>query len=251
MRIFGFLIVFSLIIVACAPAPAETPMLEEQMDEKVAEMPVDAMDDTHPEQIGSDEAAGGISADEMKEASPGEMTDKSGDEMMDTPEENVADESAGEIALSEAPDWFKASLTDLHSGDPFTIDALAGKVILVETLAQWCSNCLRQQQQVLELHNQLGQRDDFISLGLDIDPNENAETLKAYVERNGFTWTYAVSPPEVSREISRLYGDQFLNPPSTPMLIIDRQGEVHLMPFGIKSAADLMSALEPFLKSET
>jgi hypothetical protein len=51
----------------------------------------------------------------------------------------------------------------------------------------------------------------------------------------------------VAREIAALYGDQFLNPPSTPMLIIDRRGQVHPLPFGIKSAADLRQALEPFL----
>ena len=88
------------------------------------------------------------------------------------------------------------------------------------------------------------------SIGLDIDPNEDAVTLKNYIERNGFTWLYAVSPIEVSREISQLYGDQFLNPPSTPMLIIDRAGEVHLLPFGIKSASELQSALEPFLQED-
>ena len=50
-------------------------------------------------------------------------------------------------------------------------------------------------------------------------------------------------------EISALYGAQYLNPPSTPMLIIDKNGEVHTLPFGIKSAEDLQSALIPFLES--
>jgi hypothetical protein len=45
-----------------------------------------------------------------------------------------------------------------------------------------------------------------------------------------------------------LYGDQFLNPPSTPILVIDRHGEAHPMPFGVKSAADLQAFIEPFLK---
>jgi hypothetical protein len=34
------------------------------------------------------------------------------------------------------------------------------------------------------------------------------------------------------------------------MLIIDRHGEAHLLPFGIKDAAELMKALEPFLSEE-
>ena len=66
-----------------------------------------------------------------------------------------------------------------------------------------------------------------------------------------FDWVYAVAPPEVSRELGQLYGDQFLNPPATPMLIIDQHGEVHPLPFGIKSAGDLQEALEPFLNLGT
>jgi hypothetical protein len=47
--------------------------------------------------------------------------------------------------------------------------------------------------------------------------------------------------------LDSLFGNQFLNPPSTPMLIIDRKGGVHPLPFGIKTAEDLQKALEPFL----
>ena len=112
----------------------------------------------------------------------------------------------------------------------------------------WCPNCKRQQQEVQALHAALGEIGaDLISLGLDIDPNENAADLKAYTEANGFDWVYAVAPPAVSRSLSELYGDQFLNPPSTPMLLIDRHGQVHLLPFGIKDAETLQQAVTPFL----
>lgn len=154
-------------------------------------------------------------------------------------------ETEGEMMA--APDWFSLPLTDVASGETFTIGDLKGKVVLVETMAQWCSNCLQQQKEVKKLHDLLGERDDFISLGLDIDPNENADTLKAYIERNGFDWVYAVATPEVSREIGNLYGSQYLNPPSTPMLIVDSHGETHMLPFGIKSAEELKMALEAFL----
>ena len=82
---------------------------------------------------------------------------------------------------------------------------------------------------------------------MDIDPNENAADLSAYLARNDFDWLYAVAPVEAAREIGQLYGSQFLNPSSAPMYIIDRKGNVHLLPFGVKSAADLFTALEPLL----
>lgn len=163
-------------------------------------------------------------------------------------EEKPATPGAMQVdTMLESPAWFSAALTDVRSGQTFSINDYKGKVVLVETLAQWCSNCKRQQGEVKALHGLLGERDDFVSIGLDIDPNESAAALKSYTDSNGFDWVYAVSPAEVSREIASLYGDQFLNPPSTPMLIIDRKGVAHPLPFGIKSADDLMKALEPYL----
>lgn len=152
-----------------------------------------------------------------------------------------------DAAMMDTPAWFSAALTDARTGQAFAINDFKGKVVLVETLAMWCSNCKKQQGQVLALHALLGERDDFVSLGLDIDPNENAVALKGYVESNGFDWLYAVAPVEVAREIASLYGDQFLNPPSTPMLVIDRHGVAHPLPFGIKSAEELLNFLQPFL----
>lgn len=150
-------------------------------------------------------------------------------------------------AMMESPAWFSMALTNVHTGETFTIQDLKGKVILVETMAVWCSSCLKQQTQVKALHGQIGDRDDFVSIGLDIDSNEDAAKLKGFVDAQEFDWLYAVSPADVSREIAALYGDQFLNPPSTPMLLIDRHGGVHPLPFGIKSADELLQFIQPFL----
>jgi len=159
----------------------------------------------------------------------------------------TADAMTGQDAMA-APAWFNAKLTDVNTGKSFKLADLKGKVVLVETMAVWCSNCLKQQNEVKALHAQLGKRDDFVSVALDIDPNENDGTLKAHAMNRGFDWTYAVTSAEVAREIGQLYGAQFLNPPSTPMLIIDRQGKAHPLPFGIKSGNDLKAALAPYLK---
>jgi thiol-disulfide isomerase/thioredoxin len=187
----------------------------------------------------------------MEEKSDQPMAEPTHDDMMDDEmpaTDEMTDEMTDETAdMMEAPAWFSAALTDARTGQTFTINDFKGKVVLVETMAMWCSNCLKQQTQVKALHEALGMREDFVSIGLDIDPNENAEALKAYTANNGFDWVYAVAPSEVAREIGQLYGDQFLNPPSTPMLIIDREGEVHLLPFGIKSAEDLLDTVQPFL----
>ena len=112
------------------------------------------------------------------------------------------DETATPEAMMESPAWYFASLSDVKTGQEFSIDSLKGKVVLVETMAVWCPKCLSQQEQIKSLHESLGQRDDFASISLDIDPNEDVAQLKAYVETQGFDWFYAVSPKNVSSEIS-------------------------------------------------
>ena len=145
------------------------------------------------------------------------------------------------------PGFFDVSLTNVNTGDSFKISDFAGKVVLVENLAIWCSNCKKQQEQVKKLNEALGMQSDLISIGFDVDPNENATDLKKYTDSNSFDWVYAVPPQEVLNEISKLYGANFLNPPSTPIFIIDRKGGVHPMPFGIKSVDDLQKFIAPFL----
>lgn len=151
------------------------------------------------------------------------------------------------LATEDRPGWLHAELTDVTTGRPFTIADHLGKVVLVETLAVWCPKCMQQQGQVVALHEALGERDDFLSVGLGVDLNESAAQLKDHAESHGFDWVYAIATPEVAREIGQLYGAQFLNPTATPMLIVDRQGAVHPLPFGIKSAEELYAATEPFL----
>ncbi len=158
-----------------------------------------------------------------------------------TPEVMVDD------AMMESPAWFSQTLTNVNSGETTSIQDLKGKVILVETMAIWCPKCLKQQGQVKALHETLGERDDFLSITLDIDSNEDANSLKFYAQENGFDWFYAVSTVDISRDIAAQYGDQFLNPPSTPIVVIDRHGVSHPMPFGFKSADDLLKFIQPFL----
>jgi len=179
----------------------------------------------------------------MEDAAP--MEEANPDAMMDEPAQEMMDETG-----MEAPDWYSWELIDINSGTTFRLNDEQGKVILVETMAVWCSNCLKQQQEVSQLLASLGPRDDFVSLAINIDPNEDDATLASYTQQHGFDWRYVVASDELINEISSLYGAQYLNPPSTPMLIIDQQGQAHTLPFGIKSAADLQAALSMYLTEE-
>jgi hypothetical protein len=94
----------------------------------------------------------------------------------------------------------------------------------------------------------LGGNADLVSVSLDIDPNETPDILTKYVNANsGFNWRYAIAPAPLAREFSQTYGDEFLNPTSTPILILDRHGIAHTLPFGIKTAEDLRKTIQPYL----
>lgn len=208
------------------------------------------MQETHPmTDTATPDTMMGQSGDMMETPTPDDMMGHSGDMMGTTTPEATMGTSSGAMSGESmmAPDWFSATLTDVPTQEMFTINDFKGKVVLVEPMAQWCPTCLAQQKQVAKLHEMLGMNSDLISLSLDIDPNEDSSGLQSYVAKNGFSWMFAVAPAAVSNEIGNLYGNQFLNPPSAPMFIIDRHGEVHTLPFGIKSAEDLQKAIEPYL----
>src|SRR5690349_15670539 len=70
--------------------------------------------------------------------------------------------SAGAADSSTPPDWFNIPITDVRTGQSFTINDFTGKVVLIETIAQWCPNCLFQQGETRKMRQQLGNPDDLI-----------------------------------------------------------------------------------------
>lgn len=156
-------------------------------------------------------------------------------------------ESTATYLPTTTPDWFDIELTDVQTGNKFTMNDFAGKVVLVETMAIWCPNCIVQANEVKKLHELLGDSDDLVSISLDVDIHEDAPSLKEYAEDFGFQWHYAIAPLEVARSLGNLYSAQYLNPPLSPMLVIDREGGVHLLEYGKKSAEVLLESIEPYL----
>jgi hypothetical protein len=89
-----------------------------------------------------------------------------------------------------------------------------------------------------------------VSVSLDIDMGEDEALLRNYVEKLDYDWRFAVAPLLVARALGNLYSAQYLNPPVSPMLIIDRDGSVLGLPFGsVKNAESLQGVVEPLLDS--
>lgn len=163
------------------------------------------------------------------------------------PAGNISGVESTVTATPVRPDWFDMELTDAKTGKTFTINDYSGKVILLETMAIWCPNCIIQGAEVRKLHEALGHPENFVSISLDVDFHEDQASLKDYVSEFGFDWHFAVAPLLVARALGNLYSAEYLNPPLSPMMIIDRDGGVHHLEYGIKTAEVLREVVEPYL----
>jgi thiol-disulfide isomerase/thioredoxin len=159
-------------------------------------------------------------------------------------------QSVTTAAPIKTPDWFAIELTDVQTDQTFTMNDYAGKVVLIETMAMWCPNCVIQATQVEKLHEALGNPEDLITVSLDVDIHEDAASLKEYVSSYRYDWHFAVAPLGVARALGNLYSAEYLNPPLSPMLIIDRNGNVHQLEYGMKKVDTLQKAIEPYLANK-
>ena len=149
----------ALLVVACATAPAASP----------ASIPTEA-----PATV---------------LASPATTTRPDGSVEPLAPGTPVASADAP-VELTHA--WATASLTDVSTGEEFSIADHAGDVIIVETMAIWCSNCRAQQHEVQAALARLP-ADRVVYVVVDVDPNEDAASLAEYRVDNGFDGRYAIA----------------------------------------------------------
>ncbi len=156
----------------------------------------------------------------------------------------AASESPSDDTTAAAdPAWLGIELTDAASGETFTLASLKGETVALEPMAIWCTNCKAQQDNVKKVFGDVqaaGVR--YISLG--IDPNENPASLAKYAQRREYPWTFAQATNEFSRALSDDFGPQILSPPSTPLIVIDAEGEVALQEFGFHGPDELLALLD-------
>ncbi len=165
-------------------------------------------------------------------------------EAMTKPTEDAMMKPTENAMMSKGPAWLDTSLTDVNTGQSFKLSDFKDKVVLVEGMAAWCTNCLRQQRELVKLHQQIG--DQALSVAIDIDLNEDAALLKKHAEANGFNWRYAVATPGLAQALAAEFGSSFLNPPSVPMFLLDKEGGVHLLDFGQKSVDYLTQQIQMY-----
>lgn len=161
-------------------------------------------------------------------------------------------------AVTQTPDsgpdiaeFMQTELVDVNSGAHFKLSDYPGKVVLVEGMATWCPTCFNEARTLKSLHAHYGESSGFISVSLGLDMREDAATLKSYAQQFGFNWAYCVAPLPVAHYMGNKFSALFIDPTLVPMVIIDRQRNLHPLKLGYKSEADLQAALDPFIKAGT
>lgn len=138
--------------------------------------------------------------------------------------------------------WRTAELTDVRTGETFTVDGLRGSLVAIEPMAIWCSTCRTQQGEAAAALDLLA-TPDLVYISLDVDPNERAADLATYADDLGFDWRFVVATPEVAGSLADAFGPQILSPPSTPLIVVGPDGEVVDQHYGIVRADDLAEQL--------
>ncbi|MBI2578849.1 MAG: TlpA family protein disulfide reductase [Candidatus Aenigmarchaeota archaeon] len=147
---------------------------------------------------------------------------------------------------AQQTDWRNVSLKDIRNGSSFMLGDFRGKVVVMESMAVWCPLCAEQQREIQKAEQQLS-NEDVVSVSIDIDPNEDEAKLLSYVQKSGFSWRFAVAPREFSQSLSKQYGALVLNPPSTPVIIIDKNSEPHPLRYGIKKSDELVNEIKKYM----
>lgn len=139
----------------------------------------------------------------------------------------------------EADNWREVTLENVNSGENFSISELE-KPVFIETFAVWCPTCTNQQLEMKKLH----ESKNVTSVSLNVDPNEDAEQIRSHTEENGFDWRYAISPPELTRQLISKFGNTVANPPSAPVILVCENNSRRLSGNGVKPASELQAELE-------
>lgn len=137
--------------------------------------------------------------------------------------------------------WRTIELTDVRTGEAFTVDMFNDRPVLIQTFTITCPVCMQQQEEITRLEDKGGR--PFVVVCLDVDPNGDAGSLFRYTERTGYTGRYARSPPAMTRSLVDRFGLPVLSPAQAPLILVCPDGTAGLLAPGIKSTADLSRVL--------
>ncbi len=133
-------------------------------------------------------------------------------------------------AAPRGPDFELASL----DGRMVSSSSFAGKVVLLEFWATWCTPCVAQARILEPLHRDFADRGvEFVAINI----GEDATTVAKYVERTPFPYPVLLDPQD---ELSARVGIYAL----PTVMILDAAGRIAFYEPGLSSGEVLRRVLE-------
>ena len=105
-------------------------------------------------------------------------------------------------------------------GQRLSLDALRGKVVLLDFWATWCAPCLAEIPRLRRLHEDL-EAQGLVVIGVSLDAMDTRR-FTSWTQRQGVTWPQVRDGRSYAGDLPRMFGIEQL--PST--VLIDRQGRI-------------------------
>ncbi|MCG8350065.1 MAG: redoxin domain-containing protein [Chloroflexales bacterium] len=235
--LFGmFLTAFvALVLAACGSAAPQTPAESEpaqpaaQSEATATAEPMDEEPNTETQPTATAKPMDAAPTVAPQPTDEPTATAESTEEVAAAPVE----EAPAEVAV-DRPAWQQLALTDARTGETFTLADFAGKIVYVEPMATWCSNCRQQLGNLSQARAQLDS-DQYAFVALSVETTISGADLAAYADEAGFDWTFAVMTPEALQALTDVFGRTITNPPATPSFIIRADGSTTDLMTGITS----------------
>ena len=158
-----------------------------------------------------------------------------GDSSDDTGSTDAAGSESTDTGAQPASTWRTTELTTVRDNETFTVAGFDHPVV-IQSFAVWCPKC-EQQSEALS-----GVDDSVTVVGLNTDPNEDAEKVRQHAEDNGFNWRFAVAPAEMTESLIDQFGATVTNAPSTPIIVACQGGDATFMSGSITLAEEILNA---------
>ena len=209
-------------VAAVSQDAAPESMEEESNEGDMKSMEEDSHNDEMAEESQDEDMEGQGHDEDMAEESPAADMEAMENEGLEDDVDKDGEMADDGMAVAGLPAWQTIALANASTGEQFTLADFQGKIVFVEPMATWCSNCRAQQGHVQQAKAKLG--DEAVFIGLSLETTLPAGDLASYAQGNGFDWTYAVMPVELLAELSDEFGRSITNAPSTPHFIIRPDG---------------------------
>ncbi len=155
--------------------------------------------------------------------------------------ETSTEEEAVTLDIERRP-WQLIELTDVATGETFTLADFDGQTVFVEPMATWCSNCRAQLQSVSAAQTELD-ADDVVFIALSLETNLDDDDLADYATQYGFDMTFAVMNEDFLVALIEDFGRSASNAPSSPHFIIAPDGSISDIETGFESTEEIIEQI--------